>query len=66
MTSSRAPSCAGRCGARSTRPDGLRHDDVAPSVAAALNLDFAGYAAAPGARFGAREDAESALRNVVE
>ncbi len=47
-------------------PDGLRHEVVAQAVTDALGLDFAAFAASPGARFSARDDALTALRHVVE
>lgn len=47
------------------RPDGLRHEDVAHAVTEALELDFADYAANPGAKFSQREATDRAMRDVV-
>lgn len=48
------------------RPAGLTHEDVAPAVVTALELDFAEYAANPEAVYGARTSAERAFRELVE
>ncbi|WP_409484301.1 DEAD/DEAH box helicase [Arsenicicoccus dermatophilus] len=47
-------------------PDGLQHDVLADVVTNALNLQPIDYAQAPEAKFGAKKDAERALRAAVE
>jgi ATP-dependent helicase YprA (DUF1998 family) len=47
-------------------PAGLTHAVVAQEVTAALGLDPSTYSANPKAKFTAKQDAESALRRVVE
>jgi hypothetical protein len=47
-------------------PDGLAHDEIAAAVTTALGLSMRDFAASPDARFGAKQDAERALRAVVE
>lgn len=47
-------------------PDGLTHATVAQHVATAMALDVADFAENPTARYAAKEDAERALRQVVE
>jgi very-short-patch-repair endonuclease len=47
-------------------PDGLRHEAVAQRVTDALGLELKEFAANPGARFSAQEQAFRALRGVVE
>jgi ATP-dependent helicase YprA (DUF1998 family)/very-short-patch-repair endonuclease len=44
---------------------GLRHDTLTQKVFDALDLEFAEYAANPEARYGAREDADRTLRDVL-
>lgn len=48
------------------RPGGLSHATVAQFVTEAMNLDVAQFAENPNARYSAKEDAERALRQVVE
>jgi hypothetical protein len=45
---------------------GLAHEDVAAAVTSALGLEMKDFATAPDAKFGAKADAERALRSVVE
>lgn len=46
--------------------EGLGHEEIAQAVTSALNLTAKDFAAAPDAKFGAKKDAERALRAVVE
>ncbi|MFN0029920.1 MAG: DEAD/DEAH box helicase [Acidimicrobiales bacterium] len=48
------------------RPEGLTHATVAQDVTAAMNLELPAFAENPTARYAAKEDAERALRHVVE
>jgi len=45
---------------------GLAHDEIAAAVTSALGLSSRDFAASPEAKFGARQDAERALRAIVE
>ena len=45
---------------------GLTHESIAGAVSVALGLQMADFAASPNAKFGAKTDAERALRAVVE
>ena len=47
-------------------PDGLTHENLASAVTDAMNLSMRDFAMSPDAKFGARKDAERALRSVVE
>ena len=47
-------------------PDGLTHESLAGAVTNALGLQMRDFAQSPDAKFGARKDAERALRGVVE
>lgn len=47
-------------------PDGLTHESLAEGVTRALGLHMRDFAQSPEAKFGARKDAERALRSVVE
>jgi hypothetical protein len=51
---------------REAGPRGLRHDELVPRVFDALALPVALYARDPGVRFAAREEADRALRKVLE
>lgn len=45
---------------------GLTHEEVAAAVTGSLGLEMRDFAAAPDAKFGAKADAERALRSVIE
>ena len=47
-------------------PGGLTHEDLSDAVTAALGLSMQDFAQSPDAKFGARKDAERAMRSVVE
>lgn len=47
-------------------PAGLRHDELIPRVFDALDLPAAVYALNPNVRFAAKEEADAALRKVIE
>ena len=47
-------------------PAGLTHESLASAVTEALGLQMRDFAQSPEAKFGARKDAERALRSVVE
>lgn len=46
--------------------NGLTHEVVAQAVTGALDLDFGAFAANPNAKFSQKEEAERALRRVIE
>ncbi len=50
---------------RAGNQGGLAHDELASAVAAAMQLPLESYAADPSARFGARDEVDRALRDVV-
>jgi superfamily II DNA/RNA helicase len=52
--------------ALSSAKDGLTHEVVAQDVTSALGLDVAAFAKKPDAKFSQKEEAERALRRVVE
>ncbi|WP_337973995.1 DEAD/DEAH box helicase [Cellulomonas sp. NTE-D12] len=52
--------------ATTEHPGGLTHEVVAQYVADALGLGLGDYAANPGAKFSAKDNAEKALRSVIE
>jgi len=51
---------------RAAGPDGLTHEDLAEAVTASLGLTMKDFAQSPDAKFGARKDAERAMRSIVE
>lgn len=51
---------------RSAGRDGLTHESLAAAVTQTLGLEMRDFAQSPDAKFGARKDAERALRGVVE
>jgi hypothetical protein len=50
---------------RDAGEEGLRHDVIAQRVTERMGLEFEEYASNPGARFGARESTDEALRSVI-
>lgn len=54
------------CTATRGKPEGLTHEVVGQRVTAALGLEMTDFAANPQAKFSARDQAERALREVVE
>ncbi|MGY1825970.1 DEAD/DEAH box helicase [Blastococcus sp. SYSU DS0541] len=57
---------AGLYGALQASPEGLTHESLADAVTQMLGLEMRDFAQAPDAKFGARKDAERALRSIVE
>jgi ATP-dependent helicase YprA (DUF1998 family) len=53
-------------GLQTAGADGLTHESLAGAVTEALGLEMRDFAQSPDAKFGARKDAERALRGVIE